>query len=215
MRVVMVAAVLAASGCVVQSQGGEGGTGVGAPGGIDVSWAVGASGCVAAGVETVRISGDGVMTEVPCGDGAVSIDADPGIVDLVFDGLDVDGRPRYQAQADDVRVNSGEVTTLPTVVLAALPANITVIWYFENGRLCGANGIDDLDVTLYDDDNIVETLTTPCDDGIEEVPSVQSGTYTLAVFGRDDQGVIKFGAEQDLVLDKGDSSTVEVMLTDW
>jgi hypothetical protein len=205
--------IAANAGCVVHSDVIE--DPAPATGGIDVTWQVGAAGCEAAGVQTIRVETEDTTHEVACTAGGTSVDLSAGLHQLWLTGLDAGGRPRYEAQVPDVRVMAGEVTTVPTVILEALPSEITVTWYFDNGRLCGGNGVEDVDLTLFDDDTIVEALTTPCDDGIEALPAVQAGSYTLAVHGRDADGKITWGATRDLDLDKGDARTVEVMLEPW
>jgi hypothetical protein len=203
------------AGCVYQGDVVDGKAPAPLTGGVDVSWQVGAGGCEAAGVQTIRVETEAESLEAACADGGMSLDLEAGLHQLWLTGLDDQGRPRYEGEVADVRVVGGEITTVPTVVLQAMPSELTVTWYFDNGRLCGGNGVDEVDLTLFDDDTIVETLTTPCDDGIEALPPVQSGSYTLSVLGRDGDGRITWGATQELDLGKGDAITVEVMLEPW
>lgn len=200
--------VILAGGCVVQ-QPSEVPVGEGV---VEVSWQVGASGCEQAGVQEVVVEVGPASASFACDAGGGSLTVPEGRWPVDAYGLDEKGLERYAGSADGVQVWTDEATTVPTIVLGALPADLTVTWFFENGRLCGGNGVEEVDVTVFDDDYIVDSLTTACDDGIETLDAVTSGAYTVSVLGRDAQGTARFGGEVDVELDKGASTTVEIML---
>ena len=203
----VVPVVVLAAACVVQQQEIVVGDGV-----VDVSWRVGASGCDVSGVTDVVVEIGSSSKIFACTDGVGSLSVPEGSWSVQAVGLDEDGAERYFGSADKVRVVADEITTVPTLVLGALPAHVTVTWYFENGRLCGGNGVDEVDITVFDDDYIVDNLTTTCDDGIEALEAVTAGSYTVSVLGRDASGTARFGGEADVDLGKGESASVEVML---
>jgi len=182
-------------------------------GSVEILWQVGASGCDLSGVSTVVVETDEASTTAPCTDGGVILDLPAGDHAISLWGLDAGGVARYEG-ATSVSLREGEAVTIPTVVLGALPATIDVSWYFDNGRLCGGNGVTDVEIVLFDDDFIVSSLVTPCDDGIERMPNVLAGNYTVSVLARDAEGRMAFSGSTDARVDKGDLAFVEVLLGD-
>jgi len=182
-------------------------------GSVEVAWQVGASGCELSGVSEVVVEVADRSASAACTDGSLMLDVPAGDHTVALWGLDDGGVARYEG-ATRADVRAGEAVTLPTVVMGALPATIDVTWYFENGRLCGGNGVTDVEIVLFDDDFIVETLATTCDDGIERLPDVLAGNYTVSVLARDAEGAVQFSGSTDARVDKGDLAFVEVMLAD-
>jgi hypothetical protein len=182
-----------------------------ADGTVTVQWQVGASGCELSGVKDIEIDIDGRVETSPCAAGAATVPASPGRHTVDLYGLDADGVARY-AGSDSVTVYEGEDSPMSTIVLGALPASVDVTWYFENGRLCGGNGVTDVQIVIFDNDFIVESLETACDDGIERVSDILAGDYTISVLAYDSNGAVAFSGNSDATLDKGDQAFVEVML---
>jgi len=178
---------------------------------LTVSWQVGTQGCEASGVTDVEVEVDGRLRSAACTQGELSMTVPAGDHPVTVWGLDGEGVARYEGSAS-VSVYEGEAVTLPTVVLGGIPAALDVTWYFENGRLCGGNGVADVEIVVFDDDFIVTSLATMCDDGIERLEGLQSGLYTVSVLGRDDAGTIQFSGSELVEVDKGDLGFVEVML---
>jgi hypothetical protein len=197
-----------AAGCVVQTEEVVVGSGL-----VEVTWQVGASGCELSGVTDVVVEVGPASETFACSDGGGSLEVPEGEWRVDAFGIDEDGVERYAATDERVRVFAGETATVPTLVLGALPAALTVTWFFENGRLCGGNGVEEVDITLFDDDYIADSLTTACDDGIETLEAVTAGAYTISVLGRDAQGTARFGGDADVELFKGAGHTVEVMVS--
>lgn len=192
------------------SLGGEDPTVV--DGALTVPWQVGAGGCLASGVEEVVVEVGEASASAPCADGQLTLEVPPGdqVVDLW--GLDASGIARYSGQTT-ATLREGESITVPTVILGALPATLDVTWYFENGRLCGGNGVVDVEIVIFEDDFVVDTLLTPCDDGIERMRDLLAGDYTVSVLGRDAGGAVTFSGSTPVTLDKGDLGLVEVQLS--
>ncbi len=178
---------------------------------LAVSWQVGTQGCEASGVTDIEVEADGRLRSAACTQGELSMTVPAGDHLVTLWGLDGGGVARYEGSAS-VSVHEGEAVTLPTVVLGGIPATLDVTWYFENGRLCGGNGVDDVEIVVFDDDFIVTSLATTCDDGIERIEGLQSGLYTVSVLGRDGDGTIQFNGSDLVEVDKGDLGSVEVML---
>lgn len=207
----MLAILAGLTACVVESKDGttelEDGT-------IVVAWEVGASGCEAAGVTQVRVTvGDEADATFACADGTASFEVPPDHYDVHLDGLDAQGAVRYGGDTT-VTVGAGMTVDAPTVVLSALPADLTVTWYFENGRLCSANGVEDVELTVFEDDFVVDTVTAACDDGTASLEGLVAGTYDVTLFGRDAGGVSLFSGTETVDLGKGDAVVMEIQLVE-
>jgi len=179
---------------------------------IDFSWQIGTSGCTTAGVETVEVDLGDESALFDCVSGGGSMTVPAGLYDVEMTGFDSVGVARYSGSYEDVQVSGDDFATVPTVVLGALPATMTVTWFFENGRLCGSNDVSELDIIVFDNDFILEVFTTECDDGIEQVGPVLSGSYTIQIVGRDSLGTAAFIGDSDTDLEKGDDTAVEIEL---
>ncbi|MFT4622214.1 MAG: hypothetical protein ACI8PZ_000870 [Myxococcota bacterium] len=184
------------------------------PGDLEFTWRVGTSDCSEAGLDRVALFLDGEeAAEFDCEDGFGAIERlDPGRYTARLVGRDTNGWGRYAADLGDVEVESSVATALPTAVLGALPGSIVVTWYFENARMCGANGVSDVEVTLFDDEYVVESQAVPCDSGILAFEGVRAGEYQLNVMGREADGRAVYNGTGGVQLDKGDRTDVEVAL---
>ncbi len=180
---------------------------------VTVTWQVGTQGCEASGVTDVEVEIAGETRSAACMQGELSMNVPAGDHQVFVWGLDAGGIARYEGSAN-VSIFEGEAVTVPTVVLGGIPASIDITWYFENGRLCGGNGVQDVEIVVFDDEFIVDSLVTECDDGIERIYDLQSGAYTVSVLGRDDAGTVQFSGTSMVEVDKGDLGFVEVMLSE-
>jgi hypothetical protein len=203
---------LLATGCTTHTTIQRGGPELGE---LEVSWRVGTSTCTDAGVHTIGATLDGQEEETlfPCSDGSGILPRlEPGNYELQLVGRDADGIPRFASTPEKVRVDSGVSDTLPTMLLGALPASITTTWYFDNGRMCGHNGVDTVEITLFDDDYLVTTEPADCAEGLFELTDVRAGGYQINVMGRDSEGRAVFNGSAQVELGIGDHHTVEVAL---
>lgn len=186
------------------------------PGTVEVSWQVGPAGCEASGVTDVKVDIGGVGGTFACEDSSAMLSVPPGTYDLSLVGLDETGFARYEGTALNVVVRPEVLTSVPTVVLSALPGEIVVSWYFDNGKLCSSTenkGVVEMEALLYDEDDFQEgEATALCEDGEMLISDVRPGDYTLTLFGRDSRGTITHQGSQDLIMDKGDLLMVEIEL---
>ena len=188
-------------------------------GNLTVNWLVGTSGCEQLGVATVAVlleggelSGTNVRT-FQCGETSATITALPaGIYDLTFRGRDSAGVDRFQGVYRNAEVRSGGTTTVPTVRLTALPATIDVTWYFDNGRMCAHNGIDVIGITVFEDEYEVLTGQADCALGVMTIDDVPANSYIIDVVARDSAGIIQFNGQEEIEVDRGDVSQLEVRL---
>jgi hypothetical protein len=186
------------------------------PGTVELSWQVGPSGCEAAGVTDIEVDVAGVFGTFPCAEGRGSLSVPAGTHDVSMVGLDEGGAARYEGQAYDVVVRAEQVTQVPTVLLSALPAEIHVTWYFDNGRFCSHEenkGVVEVEALLYDADDFVDaSVFGDCETGELSIDDVRPGDYTLTLVGRNDAGTITHQGEAALLVEKGDSLDVDVEL---
>lgn len=198
-----------ATGCVVVK---EPQTTPGAvTGEVEVSWQVGSAGCAASGVTEIDVQLGGVGGTYDCLAESAVLTAPAGSYPVTLTGIDAGGTPRYGGEST-VTVIGGQRVAVPTIVLGALPARVTASWYFENGRLCSQNGVDQIDMTIFEDDFIVDNKVGPCDEGELTIEEVQTGAYIISLLGRDLNGSATYLGEAQVTLEKGDDKYVEVML---
>lgn len=208
---VAIAVVGLATGCVVR--GDKDGEPEDTTGSVDISWQMGPSGCEASGITEVEVSIGGVGGTYPCEDEAATLLVPGGTYDLTLLGLDAGGEPRFGGESAGVSVHGGSTTTVPTIVLGALPATLEVSWRFENGDLCANNGVEDVEAFLFDDQDVVQaTLAAPCNEGSLLLEDIDAGTYTLLLNGNDAAGLEQFSGTAEIILDRGQTSDVTISL---
>jgi hypothetical protein len=189
------------------------------PGNISISWLMGSSGCQLLDIETVVISlessdsAKNFSETAACDAGSSELeDIEPGSYSLILTGHDAEETTRFQGDAGQIEVRSGGTITVPTVQLSALPSTISVTWYFENGRMCGHNEIETVDITLFDNEHLLSTEVSPCADGIYILENILSGDYVVDILARDVDGVAQFSGQESIEIDRGDFMEIEVVL---
>jgi hypothetical protein len=190
-------------------------------GSMQLSWLVGTGGCEASAVETVAVylhrevaAGTDLRT-FACSDGEALIDGlEPGIYTISIRGRDAAGVDRFGDEQDSLEVRSSGTTTVPTFRLSALPARVVVSWYFENGRLCSFNEVSTIDIVLFEDEYEIYADTFGCDAGEAELLDIQADTYIVDVVARDESGMALFSGQEEVTVDRGDQSIVEIVLAE-
>jgi hypothetical protein len=119
----------------------------------------------------------GVIT-APCKNGFAIVSNIPeGFYRLSLEGIDANDKSIYEGFYPDpsipqkdlekyaMFVKSGQQSVVPEKInLTGKPGEILLSWYFENGRLCSMNGINTVDVTIYDMfANLIHDKTYSCD----------------------------------------------------
>jgi len=212
----LVAATLMA-GCVVNAPGSDTddgrtmeplGDGV-----VEVSWLVGASGCEANGITVVEIAIGDTVSEVACDIGTTRLQVEEGDYTLVATGLDADGIARFEAMEALVSVFADETTQLPTLVLSALPADLTLYWSF-GGKLCGRAGVDNVQVAIFDNEELIAPFpqVVDCDPGVATFEGISAGTYSVALRGLDENDQAIFEAVEDIELFRGELAEFDFLL---
>lgn len=212
--------VSVANGCVIYKQADPtyyGSTisspGEGREGDLEVSWQLGAGGCEAGGVELIEIDLGGFSNEFTCAEGSALITAPAGDYALSLRGLDADGIARYEGDGGRVTVRGGRTVAAPTVLLSALPVRIDASWYFDNGRLCSQNNVEQIELSLFDDqDSLQLSDTKRCDSGAYEIEEVEAGAYTLLLLGRAESGEVIYSGSSQFDGLRGDQITLDIPL---
>lgn len=206
------------TGCVIDGPGlGDPDT-TGQPPGdgiVEVSWIVGSSGCALAQVTDIQLTIGTYENTYPCDNGSTRVQLPAGDYSLVATGLDADGVARFEATEELVSIFEDETTILPTLRLSALPASLTLFWRFENGSLCGANGVDSIDVALFDNEQLVDPfpIVVDCDPGEADFDDIAAGSYVVSLLGQDESGVAIFDARKEIELYRGETLAEELVLT--
>jgi hypothetical protein len=197
------------TGCVVvkEPETVEPGTGE-----VEVSWQVASSGCEASGVTEVAVEIGGVGGSYDCAAGTAMLTVPAGTHDLFIAGYDASGVARYGGESAAVTVIGGQTTRVPTVVMGALPASITASWSFDNGMLCAQNGVEQIDMIVYDNDFIEDESVAPCDSGELTIADIRAGEFVISLLGRDANQQVVYSGEAQVSLEKGDNEIVHVQL---
>lgn len=200
-------------GCVVTQQGDDDPI---LPGTLELTWQVGPGGCEQAGVTGIEVDVAGVVGSFRCEANGGTLSVPPGTHDVHLLGLDAGGVARYEGVSYNVVVRQNQVTQAPTVLLSALPAEISVTWFFDNGRFCSHElnkGVTEIEALLYDADDFVDaSVFGDCETGELLIEDVRPGDYTLTLVGRNDAGAITHRGDSPLVVEKGDRLEVDVEL---
>ena len=189
------------------------------PGSISFSWMVGTQGCGVAGVEqvSVHVEGDSSFSDLSeiyrCRDGEGTIQGVPeGAYKLIFEGLDGGGKKRFGAVEENIRVHSNSDTDIGNVRLSALKVDIIVTWYFDNARMCAANNVSEIEITLFRDEYSIASNEVDCRNGEAIFSQVEADTYTVDLVALDDTGHVLFHGQQTVTAEMGDELQLEIPL---
>lgn len=183
---------------------------------LAVSWEVSPHGCEAAGVEMVEVRLENAHRayddSFACQQGEAFLDQlSPANYDLTLVGIDNTGRETFISQRELVTINAEKVREAPHVRLTARPASVEVGWRFSNGRVCGANGVSDVEVTIYDQ-AFYEMAHTGfgCNAGAGTIEGLTAGDYIVEAVGRADEE--NFRGIEEVTLKRGEHVGVDVEL---
>lgn len=190
------------------------------PGVLSVSWRVSPLGCAESGVRNIEVALRGasaLTTErllVGCDAAGTAIDnLAPGKYLINLLGLNEDGKPIFETGEMAFGINAGEITDLGEQRLTAKQAALTVFWYFDNGRLCTANGIGDMAVAVYDTDGyLIEETSVSCESGGGIVENLKSGKLVIEVVGKGADGRGLYRGLQQVEVTRGDELNVEIAM---
>jgi hypothetical protein len=185
-------AVCAIVGCVEETADGD----------MRTSWTIGLeepglSSCETAGIATVEISlasDEHDATEsASCHAGSRTFRAIPVTsYEVTVSGLDASGCAIYGGSASGARPSRDGVPAEVEVVMQRLPAagTVEVEWRFADGRMCGAHGVESVDLVVMSDDVEHVHSTLPCDEGQTQLVDVPAGSLDVRLEAEDAEGLL-------------------------
>ncbi len=185
---------------------------------VTVAWDVAPLGCDVAGVEAVSVNlGNSVNTYgTTFGCGArqgLLTGVVPGTYRLELIGLDEAGAAVFGTGQREVFVRPDERLEVPPMDLTALPATVQVRWYFENQSVCGANGVSEVELTVFDSASYeVARGSHECDAGRALIEGVQAGDLWVRVRALGDGG--HFEGVDEVSVKRGGEAQLEVGLAE-
>ncbi|MGM0555722.1 MAG: hypothetical protein ACQEVA_05000 [Myxococcota bacterium] len=186
-------------------------------GSFELNWDVSPRGCEAADVRVVEVTLTNAHREYveqyDCDSHTASISGiEPAKYDLVLSGLDPSGHTTFVSDSKLVTIKAERVNVIEDVRLTAKPANLRVNWTFANSRVCGANGVDRVEVALFDNAYYeVARRTFGCDRGGGVFEDLRAGAYTVEAVAESDAEAVYHGLS-DTALKRGGEGHVEVVL---
>lgn len=182
---------------------------------LALTWQVSPRGCADAGVANVSVNLEGPADRneiFECDKGEVTVrDVVAGTYTVSIEGLDSDGVPRFTSPPTRTTVHPDLTATNAHARLIAKPSEVRVSWRFQDGRVCGAHGVDELNVSAFDKfDYQVATVDGDCDLAKATLTDVLAGTYLIEVSGFGDDGL--WAGQGTMSLQRGESAEIEVVL---
>lgn len=190
-------------------------------GAVSLSWEVLPGGCEQEGVEEIEIAleptrGASIINTFRCRADDTSIDVLAGNYKLDVRGLDSRGRAVVGAPTREITVSDGYITEIGKIIeLTALPGSVEVGWKFADGRVCGAHGVSEIEVTLFDDASFqVARDRFTCNDGAGVVLDLPQQSYTILgrAIGMDGAEMVQFEGTVEVAVKRGSESNASLVL---
>jgi hypothetical protein len=176
------------------------------PGSVESTWELRPSGCQRADVDTVEVwmtptgrgSSEPTSFQRSCDSGQLVADGlKPGRYEIRLFGIDGQGRVPFAAGPRKITVFSDQRVTAPHALLTARPASLRASWRFENGRLCGSNGVDEVTVSVYGDEgDLIRTDSFECSRGEARLHNIQPGVHRVEIIGQTGEPTRWAGSEE-------------------
>ena len=162
---------------------------------------------------SVKANGPESRSEIfECGRGEATLrDVVAGTYTVDIEGLDALGVARFTSPASRVTVHPDLTSTNDHARLVAKPSEAVISWRLDDGRVCGAHGLDELNIAAFDKfDYQVATIDGQCDEASAVLADVLAGTYLIQVSGMGDDGL--WTGQGTMSLQRGESVDLEVVL---
>ena len=185
-------------------------------GALELSWEVSPMGCAASEVELVEIeltnARRSYVESYPCARGAAALEAlAPGSYELILRGFDPGGANTFESGTRAVTIRPERVEVLTPLPLNARPAELEVVWRFENGRVCGANGVERVEVAVYDEAFYeMARQDFDCNRGSGIIGELFAGDYIVQASA--DAAEEVFSGDAQVTLKRGESGQIETVL---
>ena len=190
-------------------------------GSVALEWAVSPRGCEEAGVmhveaQLTRTSDTSTTTHrVACSQGTAIIDdLTVGDYQIALQGLDERDRPIFSAPSRELVVRPDTLERLEEPLrLSAMPSTLQVGWRFEDGRVCGAHGVEQIEVGVFDESDFeVARARFDCNQGWGQITPIPAGQYTAVIEALGDQDRVVWAGITEASLVRGGVGQAEAML---
>lgn len=184
---------------------------------LELTWQVSPRGCADANVTSVEVTAAGPETRTEiyeCARGEARLmDLTAGTYTVTVEGLDAQGVARFTSPDTRVTVHPDLTASNPHARLVAKPAEAHVAWRFEDGRVCGAHGVESLSIAAFDKfDYEVAVVEARCDEAGAVIADILAGTYLIQVSGRGNDGL--WLGQSTIALERGEAASVDVVLAE-
>ncbi|MFU8802323.1 MAG: hypothetical protein ACNA8W_00800 [Bradymonadaceae bacterium] len=186
-------------------------------GSLALEWEVSPRGCEQADVTQVLVelnNSKRYYSEIfDCTFGHAYVeDMVPGNYQLEVSGLDTTGRVTFASPSRSVTIRAEVLNRTETLRLTARPAELEVEWIFDNGRVCGANEVDRVEVAVFDEaDYEMERQRFTCNDASGRLDGFAAGNYLVEASGFSGSKITHRGLVE-VVLKRGDAVKLDVVL---
>lgn len=186
-------------------------------GSLELGWEVSPHGCEEAGVDEIEARLEHAQRtyeeRFSCADGEGRIDdIEPAKYDLHLVGFDSDDKKTFVSKTERVTVNAEQIREAPALRLTAKPVDLEVAWSFENSRVCGANGVDEVEVAVYDPAYYeLARREFGCNAGSGTVHDLIAGEYIVEIVAEGEEDQV-FQGFADTRVKRGERGNVEVVL---
>lgn len=185
-------------------------------GSLSLAWEVNPLGCDEAGLKDVQVNLHNAYRSYEehysCEQSSAVISGiEAGTYQLEVTGNDRDNQAIFSVQPRKITVSAEKLKTTETLRLSAKPATVEVVWGFENGLVCGANDVSELEIAFYDELSFEHKRTrVGCDEGVATIEGLFSGDYFVEVSSVGDSAA--FGGLNTVHLKRGAEIKVRVEL---
>ncbi|RAL23800.1 hypothetical protein DL240_06500 [Lujinxingia litoralis] len=186
-------------------------------GALALNWEVSPMGCALSEVAYVEVElaneRRSYQEQYHCGAGEAALEGlAPGSYELKLRGYDPGGAATFESEGRQVTVRPERVESLDVVALKARPAELAVAWRFDNGRVCGANGVDKVEVTLYDLAFYeIASQRFGCNRGEGTIGELYAGDYIVRVSATGAEDA-RFQGDVRVSLKRGERAQTEAVL---
>jgi hypothetical protein len=186
-------------------------------GSLALEWEVSPRGCLLADVDQVLMELKNerrhYVEVFDCERGQAFVDElSAGNYSLDVYGLDPSGRAIFAAPSRTLTIRSEVLNRTETLRLTARPATLDVEWVFDNGRVCGSNDVDVVEIAVFDESDFeMARHRFSCNDGEGRVPGLAAGSFLVEAAGLS-RGQVTYRGTVIVALKRGDESRTEIVL---
>jgi len=104
-----------------------------------------------------------------------------GVYSVLIEAFDADQNVGFEGREDNVRVDANSVVETEEVILQQARAELSVSWFFDNGRFCAHNDVETLTIEVWRAGTSLEFSdpSVDCAIGTVVVPDLLPDTYNV------------------------------------